>query len=384
MSDELSEIRALAGDPPPAGRQTVALARTRLEAAIERETGSARNARTGPGVRRTAGTWAVRTAVLAVLLLLAVAAGLRIGGGGAPSGGVSSAAAALNRLAATAGSVPGRAPAAGQYLFVKTTTRADILAGGCKTISAAVSETWSAPDSSGFQKTVVAYPRVSEPAQARRCASVLKRKAAAEGVGESDVAFAAGCGGSSSSAVQRLSSNPGVLRRELDRELFPRVAEPAAVAETALLARIGELLAQGSAPPALRQALYEVAAGLSRVKLLGAVRDPAGREGLGLELTNQGGAATVDDIRVRTELILDQRTSALLAVESSSTPARFGAASSFWRLYTKAAIVGSLPAGAPRDLQPPCEHTASSATGQSRRAGAHLWITTGSPARKDG
>ncbi len=384
MNDELSQIRALAPDPPRAGHEAVALARARLQSAMERESGAARDARSRPGARLKAGSWRARAAILAAFLLLAVAAGLGIGRGGAPSGGVSSAVAALNRLAATAGSVPGRAPASGQYLFVKTRTRADVPARGCQTVSAGVSETWSAPDSSGFQRTVVAYPRVSDARQARRCAGLLRRKAAAEGVGESDVAFAAGCGGSSSAVLLRLSSDPAVLRRELDREVFPHGPQPDPVAEVALLGRIGELLGQGSASPALRRALYEVAAGLSRVRLLGVVRDPAGREGLGLQLTSQGGGATVDDIEVRTELILDQRTSALLAIESSSTPARFGAASSFWRIYTGAAIVSSLPAGAPKDPQPPCEHTASYSTGQSRRVGAHLWITTGSTARRGG
>lgn len=75
-----------------------------------------------------------------------------------------------------------------------------------------------------------------------------------------------------------------------------------------MLTIIGDLLSESAAPPQLRSSLYQVAATIPGVQLLGTVRDPAGRKGV----------AVASDARL--ELIFDPATSALLAKEQ--TPAQ--------------------------------------------------------------
>jgi hypothetical protein len=75
-----------------------------------------------------------------------------------------------------------------------------------------------------------------------------------------------------------------------------------------MLTIIGDLLSESAAPPQLRSSLYQVAATIPDVQLLGAVRDPAGRKGI----------AIAGDGRL--ELIFDPATSVLLAKEQ--TPAQ--------------------------------------------------------------
>jgi hypothetical protein len=81
--------------------------------------------------------------------------------------------------------------------------------------------------------------------------------------------------------------------------------EPLLTDETTLLA-IAELLARGDAPPELRQTLFEAAASLDGIELLGERTDPLGRIGVGLGLGP-------DERRV--VLVVDPDTSALLSVE---------------------------------------------------------------------
>jgi hypothetical protein len=56
-------------------------------------------------------------------------------------------------------------------------------------------------------------------------------------------------------------------------------------AEEALFVAVGELLRETPVPPAVRAALYRVAAKVPRVRLLGAVTDAEGRSGVAVEFT---------------------------------------------------------------------------------------------------
>jgi len=80
---------------------------------------------------------------------------------------------------------------------------------------------------------------------------------------------------------------------------------PAGDAETFTI--IGDLLRETYAPPALRAALYHIAAGLPGVQLIGTVKDQAGRTGTAVAYASRG---------LRQELIFDPATSALLAEQS--------------------------------------------------------------------
>jgi hypothetical protein len=107
---------------------------------------------------------------------------------------------------------------------------------------------------------------------------------------------------------------------------------------------IGNMLRQQSAPPAVRAALYKVGAGIPGVEFLGPVHDRAGRPGVAVSMTS-----AYSGLRQRNVLILDQRTSALLAEETvlleaakwmdAKPPVVVGYAT-----YLEAAIVERLPA----------------------------------------
>jgi hypothetical protein len=70
---------------------------------------------------------------------------------------------------------------------------------------------------------------------------------------------------------------------------------------------IGDSLRESAATPAQRAALYQVAARLPGIELLGTVTDSAGRTGIGVAISDHG---------IRFTLILDPNTSALLAEEN--------------------------------------------------------------------
>jgi hypothetical protein len=69
---------------------------------------------------------------------------------------------------------------------------------------------------------------------------------------------------------------------------------------------IGDILAQGDASPELRAALYQAAAEMDGVQLLGEVSDPLGRTGVGL-------AIEAGDERI--QIIVDEPSAQLLVVE---------------------------------------------------------------------
>jgi hypothetical protein len=74
---------------------------------------------------------------------------------------------------------------------------------------------------------------------------------------------------------------------------------------------IGDLLRETGASPALRAALYEVAAGLPGVELVGEVSDGLGRSGIAVAYVRE---------KVRFEFIFDPATSNLLGESQGLTP----------------------------------------------------------------
>jgi hypothetical protein len=100
-----------------------------------------------------------------------------------------------------------------------------------------------------------------------------------------------------------LPTDPATLRRLIEARKVPGIGGPPGEAETFEL--IGEMLRETDLRPALRAAIYEVAAELPGVELLGPVRDPAGRRGVGVAFTDHRRG-------IRHELIFDPADSALL------------------------------------------------------------------------
>jgi hypothetical protein len=78
--------------------------------------------------------------------------------------------------------------------------------------------------------------------------------------------------------------------------------------EAEMFTLVGDALRESDASPALRAALYEVASRIPGVELVGPVTDRAGRRGVAV--------AHVGHDHVRSELIFDPRTSALLEEET--------------------------------------------------------------------
>ncbi len=103
------------------------------------------------------------------------------------------------------------------------------------------------------------------------------------------------------------------------------------------------MLRQQSAPPTVRAALYKVAAGIPGVELLGPVQDRAGRPGVAVAMTSG-----YTGLRQRHVLILDEKTSALLAEETVLLDAArwMDAKPPFvigYATYLEAAVVERLP-----------------------------------------
>jgi hypothetical protein len=91
-----------------------------------------------------------------------------------------------------------------------------------------------------------------------------------------------------------------------------------------LLDAIAELLARGDGAPELRAALFEAAARLDGVELLGTVTDPLGREGVGFAAGSGQG---------RVVLVVDPRSTFLLSIEEHA------GGEVTWRAYTHLATV---------------------------------------------
>jgi hypothetical protein len=122
-------------------------------------------------------------------------------------------------------------------------------------------------------------------------------------------------------------------------------------------AQIGDLLRETDASPALRAALYQVAANLPGVLLLGAVADHSGRPGVGVGY-NWGG--------VQHELIFDPTTSALLGEEDvtvatgwkpGTTPTEPVGTVNDWVVYLQSGVVDGTGAGPSTAVVPPPNDT---------------------------
>jgi hypothetical protein len=119
--------------------------------------------------------------------------------------------------------------------------------------------------------------------------SVLRDNGVAEGViplgpGE----FPAGSTSLTWDQLYALPTDPAQLTAALQADIQGAGPDP----ESELFTIVGDLLRESPAPPALRKALYDVAAGIPGVHLTGKVTDSLGRPGTGVE---RGGETLVVD-----------------------------------------------------------------------------------------
>jgi hypothetical protein len=281
---------------------------------------------------------------------------------GSPARPASAAAAVLLRLARVAAQQPASAvPAPGQYLYVDS---ADAYPSDTYTASGGHysvlvphhREIWIGPDDSGWLRETAGTATFLTPAD-RAAWIAAGRPSLGSGGGTSNTQFGPGCLSIGPTDESSLPTDPGALAADISERKVE--GGPPGPAED--FVQIGDLLRETDASPALRAALYQVAARLSGVIALGPVTDHAGRRGVGLAYDSQG---------TRQELIFDPATSALLgeqytviggagAVEPPGTDVG-------WAVYLKTAIVDSLPSGAPDSRAEPITQTGSTSAGGAR------------------
>jgi hypothetical protein len=252
---------------------------------------------------RSRNRWVVPAGIAAGAVALAVALPTILPGGSPGGPGSAEAARVLRRIAVVAADQPAQAaPAVGQYVYTKTkavqTSRYVYLPGGQADFSFILPETreaWIGPDGSG--RILSTYGEVSFPSPQDRAAWVAAGSPDLVGGKTSDETF--GPGELHFLDLSGLPTDPEKLQALIEgREI---VGGPPGDWET--FAIIGDLLRETHAPPALRAALYEVAANLSGVEYIGEVKDALSRPGLAVASTHDG---------IRRAMIFDPETAQLL------------------------------------------------------------------------
>ena len=158
-------------------------------------------------------------------------------------------------------------------------------------------EAWIGPDGSGRVRRVSRATRFVTAGQREAWVKAGRPELPAGGQVEDS-----GLSGSGFLDTSDLPTEPEALRRLIEARKI--LGGPPGEAETFVL--IGDMLRESYLPPAFRAALYEATAELPGVKLLGEVRDPLGRPGIGVAYAN-------DKRGTREELIFSPETSWLLA-----------------------------------------------------------------------
>ncbi len=301
--------------------------------------------------------------VVAVAAAAAVAFVLLPGGAAAPSD-----ARAVETLLAA-----GRAAAAavdtplepGQLIYSRTRTSsfAQLTLPDGRTASylaaPRLEESWIAPGGALTRlETVVGQP---EYPTARDKALVL---AARGGPKPSDVpgvsdrvvvripAYAGSVNGPTYAFARTLPTDPAALEQRIRHD----TAGSGESADVEVWVTVQDMLGSPVSPPALRSALYQVAAGLPGVQYLGTTTDRLGRTGIAVGLAHgDDGHARASEV-----MVFDQRTGLLLQTEERALdPAQYGLPASLkgavvgWTVWVQSGVVDGLglrPDGSRADL----------------------------------
>ncbi len=303
--DDMDLIERFRTDVAGAGAEARASARAALVRTIDG--GRIENGR-GPA-RAPRAKLRLVTAAVAGALALALVIPALLPGGREPS----AAAETLRGAAQMAMSQPWVPIKPGQYVYTKTLAQWETTEGDETRLDDVVRETWIGPDGSG---------RIDETRGAIHWDDTFP---AGEMHFEDLSALPTDVDGLRSYVEERAShaDNP------LDYEMF---------------VVIGDLLRETYAPPEVRAGLYEVAADLSGVELLGPTSDESGRVGIGVAYANAG---------IQHVLIFDPGTSAVLGERevilnttgTSSGPAGRAEPETVpgsWTVYVDSGIVDSI------------------------------------------
>ena len=359
MIDELDAIRRSMDDVPGPSGDVLARLRTELDLLIAPPSRPALPAKRARWRSRRARI-GVAVGVAAVAAVIAIAVLPSSTGGPAPA----AAATALRKLAHVAAGQPAVvAPGPGQYQYtdsedayenctstltpISTTTTVPIGSTGSVSAPAApVSSSrndycvlvpehrqiWIGADYSGRILESFGTPQFLSPADE---AAWEASGSPLLGNSDSDVTFGPHALGDGPPGFSALPTDP----TELARMISSRQIESGPPGPAEDFNQIGDLLRETDASPALRSALYQVAATIPGVELLGNVPNHAGTVGIGVAYTDDG---------VRNELIFDPTTSALLGEESVAIvadPSGYNVAAGTvldWADYLSSGIVDSL------------------------------------------
>jgi hypothetical protein len=319
--------------------------------------------------------WPARVA--AVVIVAATAAGvsafLQPGSPGGPS---TAAAAVLRHLAAVAAVQPAvGVPGPGQYLYVDsenayTDSTFDTAPNGTGSYTVLVPQhrqIWIGPDGSGRLFETFGQPTFLS-AQDR--ADWVAAGSPSIPTSPSDETF--GPGGLSLQNLSSLPTDPSALAALIASRKVE--GGPPGAAED--FTQVGDLLRESDASPALRSALYQVAAGLPGVESLGTVATHAGTSGIGLAEVSHG---------VRFDLIFDPTTSALIGEQD--TVVGPGANEPMgtvvgWATYLQLTVVDSTTSTGPQGASVPLTpSTGASATAVPLPATAGNTATAGNVAQ---
>jgi len=227
-----------------------------------------------------------------------------------PGGGDAAAARALRRVALRAANQPAQpAPAPGQFVYTATQSIqiSTYLSGSSVRFSYSqplTREIWIGTDGSGRIRETPGEVKFLSPTDEQAWIAAGSPSLSDEPGAVTDETFAPG--ELSFLDTSALPDDPEALLDLIERREI--VGGPEGDWETFTI--VGDLLRETWATPAVRGALYEVAADLPGVEFVGRTRDGQGREGIAVAYTHAG---------LRQILIFDPRTAELLGERSVMT-----------------------------------------------------------------
>jgi hypothetical protein len=256
---------------------------------------------------------------------------------GSPTRPTSAAAAALARLADVAAAQPPTdAPGPGQYQYTASEATYQACGGDQPAYCYNMPQQrqfWVGADGSGRIFETVGTPTFSTAADH---AAWVAHGSPDISTAPSDTTYGPGTLSDGPGNLSTLPTDPA----QLGTMLSARKVEGGPPGPAEDFTQIGDLLRETDASPALRSAVYRMAATIPGVQLLGTVTDHDGRSGIGLGRVNSDGEEF--------EYIFDPSTSALLGEEDIATrpdAGYHGATAGTvldWAVYLSSGIVDSL------------------------------------------
>lgn len=235
------------------------------------------------------------------------------------------AAVALERAAgAVAKNSQETAPGPGEYAYSKVVSAYQHSYGSWALLAESSRETWVSPDGSGRFEQQPGDARFFGPRDEARCEAEL---------GENECDAKKLAGGGMSEAMNKHMDVTGFGDESLDYEelkalptdpdelssLMRDAVSDATDVDYQMFVTIGDMLRQPLTPVDLRVALYEVAARIPNIELVGEVTDPLGRSGTAVAIDTSGHvtpAPEPGEEDFRHEIIFDEETGEFLAERS--------------------------------------------------------------------